>query len=108
NSKTIQVAIINRRLQIFKKDRPPIRRAVVSIYICRLIGSYLRADQVEGALDEDRHLCAGDGAVGAVVAAAAAAGDAFRSQLLDPSRSRRRERDAQYLGGGGGRWRVGV
>ena len=44
-------------------------------------------DQVEGALQEDRHLRAGHGVGGAVVAAAAAAGDAFRSQLFDPCRA---------------------
>src|SRR5436305_11847420 len=39
--------------------------------------------QVERRTQEDRHLAAGDGLVGAVAPAAAAAGDAVRRELLD-------------------------
>src|ERR1051325_2175778 len=55
--------------------------------------------QLEGLRDEDGHLAAGVVVERAVVAAAAAAGDLLRGELLDPVRERRRARHVREEAG---------
>src|ERR1700709_1616682 len=56
--------------------------------------------QMERRSQEDRHLAAGDRLIGAVVAAAAAGGDAVRRELLDPARGVVGRRHVGEAGGG--------
>src|SRR5947199_10016598 len=83
---TITNKRMNRQAGLVLMEAPWKRSILSAPCTCDFRGKISsRQGEMERRGQEDRHLAAGDRLVGAGVAAAAAAGDAVRRELLDPA-----------------------